>query len=894
MDARNYFNTVQSGPKNPHSLEQFGGTLGGPIVKDKLFFFGGYEGQRYEVGNSFVIQSPATVSLGGDPTNSIPDAITALQGMSIPISSASLKIGGCTLGPPVTCNGSGFPINSGTNPQGPTAVINGFPNSVSADNAIAKIDYQLNLRNSINGMYFFGNNNGTVEDFPELQPQWQTLIHTRAQVAGVSWIWVPSSRWVNEARFGYNRLTQPTYNGDHLVNPETAYGLNTGVVTTPLSGGLPRIGFFGEFQGLGGFKWPKVQGPDTRFQFVDHVAYTRGTHQLKFGGEIHRDSFTGGALGNAKGSINFGGGGAFGTSTALEDFFAGVPTNESVLAGNPQRSIHNWAYAAFVQDDWRVARNLTLNLGLRYELNTVIQDANNLLANFDSNQGLVQVGKQISSPYQGNHANFAPRVGFAWDIWGDGKTVLRGGGGLMYEAVNWETFLAFNNSFGLPSIPTGAMLSGVAGPGTIQVGNLTPPPPAQWDTGPVFGNLNPNNLSCADPATGGSPCAIMGVDPKITTPYVAHWAVGLQHAIGPNITMEIGYVGNHGSNLVGIRDINQPPMGSNILPSCATDPFCEQHARPFAGKFPYLSNIFQMGNIYRSNYNGLQATLTTRNYHGLSMIAGYSWSHSLDDVAANWDFGYGYGLPVNAYNPGAEYASSDFDIRNRFTLSITYALPSKKSFAQLLEGWQINSIISVSSAQPWGPIDLGTDVSGTGSLPVSPPASSPNRWDFFGNPSDFTSTSVGIPFFPGTTNPDCAAKAMALDGGTPGNATASLTSFGCYAAGHSIMIPPPLGQFGTMGRNMFHDTGFRNWDFSVAKNWKLTERWGAQFRAEFFNILNHPNLANPYGGQNGFGLNDPSVQPFGCGCATPDVAAANPVIGSGGSRAVQLGLKFTF
>jgi hypothetical protein len=309
-----------------------------------------------------------------------------------------------------------------------------------------------------------------------------------------------------------------------------------------------------------------------------------------------------------------------------------------------------------------------------------------------------------------------------------------------------------------------------------------------------------------------------------------------------------------------------------------------------------------MGNIYRSNYNGLQTTLTARNFHGLNMVAGYTYSHSLDDVAANWDFGYGYGLPQNSYNPGAEYASSDFDIRHRLTLSLTYAFPNKKSFGQLLEGWEINSITTLSSAQPWGPIDLGTDVSGTGSLPVSPPATSPNRWDFFGNPSDFTSTPTGIPFFAGTgdpsnptSNPACNAQALSMDGGVVGGpATSSLASFGCYASGKSFMIPPPFGKFGTMSRNMFRDTGFKNVDFSVAKTFKYKERLQAQFRVEFFNIFNHPNFANPYGGQNGFGLNDPSAPPFGCGCSTPDVAAANPVIGSGGSRAVQLGLKLTF
>jgi hypothetical protein len=320
--------------------------------------------------------------------------------------------------------------------------------------------------------------------------------------------------------------------------------------------------------------------------------------------------------------------------------------------------------------------------------------------------------------------------------------------------------------------------------------------------------------------------------------------------------------------------------------NCAPDSTGGEEAnRPFATKFPYLSNIFQMGNVYRSNYDGLQVTLNARNYHGLSMVAGYTYGHALDDVGANWDFGYGAGLPQDSTHVQREYANSDFDMRHRLTASLTYAIPGRKGTAQMLEGWEINSIITLASSQYWGPIDLGT---------VSPPANEPIRWSFYGKPSDFKSTPTGIPYSPGATNANCAAQALSVDGGTAGAATASLNLFGCYAQGASLMLPPPLGQFGNMSRNMFPDTGFRNFDFSIAKNWHLGERVHAQFRAEFFNILNHPNFANPYGGQNGFGLNDPSARPFGCGCATPDVAAANPVIGSGGSRAVQLGLKFAF
>src|ERR1022692_694072 len=525
LDARNYFNPVGQ-EKNPRNLEQFGGTAGGALIKDKLFYFGGYEGQRYTVGNTGSLLTYATVPLPtvplnspgncfytqtGDCQNSIPDAIANihagfLAGQNPDVSAASLKIAGCSFTPPATvsCDGSGFPLNPSTVPG--SSINFGLPNSVSSDNAVGKVDYHLNERSTLSSLYFFGDNSGTVSDASQLQTKWLTKIQTRAQVFGESWTYVPRAQWVNEARFGYNRLYQPTFTNDHNTNIQSEYGLNTGV-TNPLYRGLPRINVFPDYifpQELGGFNWPKVQGPDTRLQFIDHISYVRGKHSIKFGGELHRDSFSGGAYGGSRGRIKFIGGAAYTisdseSSSGLEDFFAGAPTNGTLLIGDPTRHIHNWGYAGFVQDDFRVARNLTLNFGLRYEVSTVIKEDHNLLGNFDPTlpptKALIQAGVNgVSGPYNPDRKNFAPRFGFAWDIFGTGRTVLRAGGGIMYETLNWESFLALNNTLGLATIPTGA--NGVSpGGGTIATGvAFFPDTSLNWN-GTVFpGN---NTIDCS-------------------------------------------------------------------------------------------------------------------------------------------------------------------------------------------------------------------------------------------------------------------------------------------------------------------------------------------------------------------------------------------------------------
>jgi hypothetical protein len=903
FDARNFFNTVSS-PETPRALKQFGTTLGGPIIKDKLFFFGGYEGQRYRVGNSAQLTVPTTVP-GLGPSDSIPDAIAAVHAAFIggtglyDVSPTSLKVAGCTFTPPATtaCTGTGFPTNTGVNGN---SITTGFPNTSNADNAIGKVDYHINDRNTITGSYFFGNESGSIWDAFQLQPQWLTDIHTRAQVFGLSWTYVPSSRWVNEARFGYNRLTQPTFTADHNESA-ASLGINDGV-TNPLYGGLPRLkikGFGGLFETLGGFKWPKLQGPDERYQFVDHISYTFGKHALKFGGELHRDSFSGGAFGDGKGYIIFSGGadfpavGATPGSTVLEDFFAGIPSGSvpfpthALVGSTPLLNVHNWSEAAFIQDDWRIRKNLTINLGLRYEYNGVISESHDMLGNFSPTVGLEQVGQQISQPYHGDHTNFAPRLGMAWDPFGNGTTVVRAGFGIIYETVNWESFLAFNNVYGLGTIPTGGA-GVIPGGGKITAGIQAVPNPTQWDT---WGTTNTPPfqipaISCAPTST----CSIAAINPNITTPYVLNWTLNVQHAFTNKLSLEVAYVANHGENLMGIRDINQPVV--------ANETTGEQSGRPFNAAFPFLSNIYQLANVDKSNYNALQVTFTSRDYHGLSAVAGYTYSHALDDVGANWDFGAGLGIPQDSTHPGREYASSDFDMRQRFTLSLTYNVPGIKSPLQLLEGWQVISIVSLFGAQPWGPMDTGDDISMTGE--------GVDRWDFFGNTKDFSSDPrhnlALLPQYfapaPAPAPPLSTIPAACTNVATTPGMLNSLSTLGCYVSpnGRSVMVPPAFGTFGTMGRNIFRDTGFRNWDFSLVKNWKIWERLTMQFRSEFFNILNHPNFANPFGGQNGFGMNDPSVLAtgFGCGCATPDVAATNPVIGSGGSRSMQFGLKFIF
>lgn len=879
FDARNYFNPAPQA-KTPVALEQFGGTVGGHIIKDKLFYFATYEDQRYSVGNSFTLTVPTTAA-GVGTRISIPDAEADLANHGVALSPLSLKL------LPI------FQPNSG-----PTGTISGgFPNTSQSDNGLGKIDYNINSNNTVSGSYFYGYNTNSSEDNNVQRPQFLTVFNLRTQAATGRWTWTPNSTWVNEARFGLTRFTRPLYTADHSV-PPTQYGINTGV-TNPILFGLPEIKFSGLTQLGGNATWPNIPGPNTNYDFVDQLSYLHGKHAFKFGGEIRRALINQGSYRDGRGLFQFSGGAAFPHSSALEDFLAGAVTKATVQVGSPQRDMSQWLYAGFLEDDWRITSKVTLNLGLRYEYASPWSEANDLLGNWQPAVGLEQVGRQISSPYNGDHVDFAPRLGLAWDVTGNGKTVVRAGGGIFYDLLAANVYI--NNSgtsnastTGMAVIPTGATFvlpNGTVQPGsgTIATAALTiPGSNVNWTlAGPV---LPSGVVTCGSGGSTGTPCSILAINRNLRTPYVGSWTVSVQHAFTSNLSFEAAYVGDHGQDQVGIVDLNQLNPQSPAEIACGN---CEANShRPYAAQYPYLAFINYLSNIDRSNYDGLQATLTGRNFHRMSFVLGYTYAHALDDQSTNFS---GL-LPQNSLDPGALYGNSNFDIRNRFTLSWTYNLPEKKMRGQLLEGWTINSIVSLQGGLPWDVVDGSDDISET--------AEFSDRWDFFGNPSDFKSIGAsGIPCF-GTAsgfggNPlcgssipaACVSAATKVDGGPNGPTSASLAALGCYMQGNSVLIPPAFGTYGTMGRNVFRDTGFRNLDFSVFKNWKFKERLTAQFRAEFFNVFNHPIFANP--ALSGF--NDPSGPGlWGCGCATPDVAATNPVLGSGSNRAIQLGLKLLF
>jgi hypothetical protein len=794
LDARNYFNAQPH--KSVFQNNNFGASLGGPIIKDKTFFFGAYEGQRERVGSDFLLLVPT------------PSQIQQARAIAAPL--------------------NGGVINPGLDkilafyPQSATGPIPGAVRDKNdGDNLIAKVDHSFTNSELLTGRYAFARNNqvfpfGSPGGFgagSRLAPFAQTS-PTRVQVVSLSLLSTLSASKINEIRFGYSRYRTSFSSLDASFDP-TSIGLNFG--TGKL--GLPEFDFTGiENLGATGFSVPRGRTSGT-YQILDNFTWLHGKHTFKVGGEFRRASIDNFNDNLERGIFQFTAG--IGLSTdpvvdALANFYTGGTQDTtfccsfvSVDTGNTQRTTYNNGLSFFAQDDFRATSNLTLNIGLRWEYFGPLSEKNNLLSNLGQDGNLAMVGTDgLHGLYKRDLHDFSPRIGFAWNALKN--TVLRAGYGLYYDYVPQDLFIAnFTTSAGVATNPIG--------PKAVLPMNFDPT---------AFNGTNPApNAPILSPAALGGSFSIFVTPQNFHSPYTQNWNLNVQQRFAESASLEIGYVGSKGTRLVRLTDLNEP-NASGVRPNSA------------------YSAIDELTPSSSSTYDALQVITRIQNTHRFSGFASYVWSKSLDYASDGIDFVPGAAFPQDPGNLASEHGPSTFDTRHRFTAALNYDVPAL-GLGRLGNGWQLNTIISVQSGRP---------------IPIVDSFDNSGRFYFNQRPNVVPGVNPVLPHW----NP----------------ATGYLNPL--------AFSQPANGTFGDLGRNSVYGPAYGNWDFSISKSTQLMERLNLQFRAEFFNILNHPNFAQPNHNIT------PGSGPMGVITQTPDVAQTNPGLGGGGPRVIQLGVKFLF
>ena len=853
LGARNYFN-IASQPKNPFLNNQFGGSLGGPIVKNKLFFFADYEGQR-ESG------SQAGLTCVPD-ANSIAQAKAIAAANGVPLSQPILNLLARNPWPTPNIPGASANVDGTCNAPSPTAAADNLATSIpfsnDVDSVIGKIDYNPSTNNNFTGRYYFGNSN---QSFPFAQlaggllPGFNTVTPTRVQLASLSWVKIVNPSQVNEARFGWNRFTEGFFPQDSGFDPATI-GLDTGVSSYDY--GLPKISV-GSFAILGSSPGVPRQRVDSNWEFVDDYSWKIGRHDLKFGYQFTRTTIQLIQDSNFRGKLDF---------TDLTSFLEGLTSGGSQASGYTKRHEYQNDDGLYIQDSFRWTPRLTVNLGLRWDYFGVVGENNDFFYQLQPTGGgtLQQVGGPggPSKLYQPDWKNFAPRVGFAWDPTGKGMTVFRAGYGVYFDAFSQDMFLA-HLPYNCVFCPGPAYTGVGAAPITFLSANSTPITAGS----PVYGSAS---------ALGD----FFSIDPNIRTPYVQNWNVNIQQAFGTKATLEVGYVGSKGTRLFRFRDINQPSQAQitafDTGPSCVgfTYPNC-----PISGygvprtAYPNFFYVNQESSSAFSNYNAFQTTFRTNAWHGLSTQVNYVWSHAIDNASDLEDFIPNASQPNNSLDPLGEKGNSNYDIRNRFSWLYTYQFPNS-SGSRLKSGWGVDGTATLQSGQPFTlNYNFEGDFSGAGEGFDRPEVVGPIQYG--GSPSQYLNLAnfqVPCTFGNTTAAPGTTSEAACLAGSR---------------------------HFGDLGRNALIGPPFKEFNFAVFKDTKLTERTNLQLRAEFFNIFNHPNFSNPElpnfiadPGVNGINPANGRGVGYYALTATGDVGIGNPFLGSGGPRGVQFAAKVIF
>jgi outer membrane receptor protein involved in Fe transport len=843
--------TAPDSPSLPLRNENFGGSVGGPIWKDHTFFFIAYEEQKFIIGESHTVTEPSPAYVQ-EALNVLANVNPANNGQPyanyapVAPSQISENILNTLWDPSVIANLPANPNNYSSN----------APESGYSHNLVVKLDNSFSDRSHLSARWFFGQGYADAPDCIFVcgyLPEYFQTVPSHIQNFDTVWNFVLRPNLTNQLAAGASFFTQGFVDADHTQDVLALTGLDTGSALS----GSPQITING-FDSIG--ITPISGRNDITGQIADTVSWTIGKHQLRFGLEYRRAYidlyYNFGGLG----AFYFGTDGVLGPWSAisssvisdpnvlnLADYLAGYSSQYSDILGNQERFIYTHTGTAFVEDSWQVTPKLNVNLGVRYDYQQPFYTNEPNLSTFEPNKGgLVVAGASGSQQYfyNANKLDFSPRVGLAYQL--HEGTLLRANYGIYFDQPAGQAFMG---NIGIPNNGAGGVNNNPAGtePDESIVRGAPSPLAPIW-------SINNPAVPLFTPAegqpTGSNVVSIYSVTPNFKTPYAEMFGLNLEQSFGHSWVLNIGYAGTLSRHNLVLQDINQSAVvpGEQLDQSTATvtvgtNTFSAQQAsRPYFSQYPNFGIINQLNSAASSSYNGLQVTLRSSAWHGLTSQFAYTWSHNMDDSTA---FNI---LPQNSANLKGDWGNSNYDIRNHFAAYLNYDIPSfSHGPERLTHGWEVDGVLKFQDGEPVNVLS-GKDNSGTGE--------NEDRASKIG-PALYSDRSVQDYSYAQFLNPN---------------------SF----------VEPALGTYGNLGRNQVYGPGFGDVDLSLIKTTSIyKDRVKAQFRVEMFNVFNRTNLSPPNNS-----LGDGST--FGQSTSTIGIQEGAPGIGAGEPYNTQLALKIIF
>jgi hypothetical protein len=827
LDSRDYFSRSANTPVAAFRRNQFGAAAGGPIIKDKTFIFGDYEGMRQAKGITTTITVPSDSARTGNLVSAPP----------VPV-----------VDPAATAELAMFPhATPGTSSGDKGKFINSGLQIVPENFYTARLDHRISASDNLFGTYLFDDT-----DFKQPDSFNNVILnsHTRRQTVVLEESHTFGPSVVNAARVGFSRSAVINLKPSGAINPAAA-DLKLGSTTGQTA---PTVAISGYTRNQGGVgSASNYEHHFNNYQFADDAFWTHGAHTLKFGTDVERMQYNFIARQNPGGRWNFSNLTAFLTNNA-KHFEAGIPSTIT------PREFRQTLIAGYVQDDWRFRPNLTVNLGLRYEMVTTLKDAQGKLTNLlNITDTAPQCGTQFTSPFApgGIHPpgtvcasvgpyysnptkrNFEPRIGFAWDPFRSGKTSARGGFGI-YDVLPLPGYFLLQENQAAPFMIFSKVDKPKSGPNTLA---------GQFSSG------GQNLLTNPPP---GAKLGLLSTSTIETHPhrnYVLQWNLNVQRQITPDLSVTLGYIGSHGVHMLIRGDdgnMTIPTLTSaGYLFPCGP-PGAPGTCAPGNNAAGTSAQLNQALGIIRyiywgtgSSYHAMNLNVDKRMSHGLQFQFAYTWAKSIDDNSSTIA-GDTFENGLNSlfyFAPKSLRGRSDFDVGQNASINALWALPTPKSFNGFAKaavgGWQVGGILKINTGIPTTVIING-DPMGLGN----------GGADQFGIPNRVLGCdSINHNYIGGTSPSYINVNCFTL----PTVSASSPLAAQC-ADFPGAATPPPAGTvycanlLGNAGRNTITGPKLVNVDFSVLKNIpvsRISETFKVQFRAEIFNIFNHTNFVPP-------------------------------------------------